>query len=54
VQFHPDSIHTTSGHDLLRNFLAQVAPVERSGRYASGPPCRGVPPVSRRPGGRPR
>lgn len=25
VQFHPESILTTSGHDLLRNFLAQVA-----------------------------
>jgi anthranilate synthase/aminodeoxychorismate synthase-like glutamine amidotransferase len=24
VQFHPESILTTSGHDLLRNFLAQV------------------------------
>ncbi|MGQ0616115.1 MAG: anthranilate synthase component II [Acidimicrobiia bacterium] len=25
VQFHPESILTASGHDLLRNFLAQVA-----------------------------
>ncbi|MBW8825078.1 MAG: aminodeoxychorismate/anthranilate synthase component II [Acidobacteria bacterium] len=25
VQFHPESILTGSGHDLLRNFLAQVA-----------------------------
>ena len=24
VQFHPESILTTGGHDLLRNFLAQV------------------------------
>jgi len=24
VQFHPESILTTSGHDLLRNFLAQT------------------------------
>jgi anthranilate synthase/aminodeoxychorismate synthase-like glutamine amidotransferase len=24
VQFHPESILTTSGHELLRNFLAQV------------------------------
>jgi anthranilate/para-aminobenzoate synthase component II len=24
VQFHPESILTTSGHDLLRNFLAAV------------------------------
>lgn len=28
VQFHPESILTTAGHDLLRNFLAQV-PVAR-------------------------
>jgi anthranilate synthase/aminodeoxychorismate synthase-like glutamine amidotransferase len=28
VQFHPESILTVSGHDLLRNFLAQIpAPV---------------------------
>jgi anthranilate synthase/aminodeoxychorismate synthase-like glutamine amidotransferase len=27
VQFHPESILTESGHDLLRNFLAQTAPV---------------------------
>ncbi|MDP1818518.1 MAG: aminodeoxychorismate/anthranilate synthase component II [Acidimicrobiales bacterium] len=27
VQFHPESILTAGGHDLLRNFLAQVAPV---------------------------
>ena len=25
VQFHPESIMTTVGHDLLRNFLAEVA-----------------------------
>src|SRR5688572_11552395 len=25
VQFHPESILTTAGHDLLRNFLAQAA-----------------------------
>jgi anthranilate synthase component II len=25
VQFHPESILTTAGHDLLRNFLAQTA-----------------------------
>jgi anthranilate synthase/aminodeoxychorismate synthase-like glutamine amidotransferase len=25
VQFHPESILTTAGHDLLRNFLAQIA-----------------------------
>jgi anthranilate synthase/aminodeoxychorismate synthase-like glutamine amidotransferase len=24
VQFHPESILTTAGHDLLRNFLAQI------------------------------
>jgi anthranilate synthase/aminodeoxychorismate synthase-like glutamine amidotransferase len=27
VQFHPESILTTAGHDLLRNFLAQTARV---------------------------
>jgi anthranilate synthase component II len=27
VQFHPESILTESGHDLLRNFLAASAPV---------------------------
>ena len=27
VQFHPESILTVGGHDLLRNFLAQAAPV---------------------------
>jgi len=26
VQFHPESILTAAGHDLLRNFLAQVGP----------------------------
>ena len=26
VQFHPESIMTAVGHDLLRNFLAQTAP----------------------------
>jgi anthranilate/para-aminobenzoate synthase component II len=25
VQFHPESILTASGHDLLRNFLAATA-----------------------------
>jgi len=28
VQFHPESILTESGHDLLRNFLARAAPVQ--------------------------
>jgi anthranilate/para-aminobenzoate synthase component II len=28
VQFHPESILTGAGHDLLRNFLAQI-PVAR-------------------------
>ena len=27
VQFHPESILTTSGHDLLRNFLQVAAAV---------------------------
>ena len=26
VQFHPESIMTTAGHDLLRNFLAMEQP----------------------------
>jgi anthranilate synthase/aminodeoxychorismate synthase-like glutamine amidotransferase len=28
VQFHPESILTESGHDLLRNFLARAAPAQ--------------------------
>jgi len=31
VQFHPESILTTGGHDLLRNFLAQTGAVVSSG-----------------------
>ncbi len=27
VQFHPESILTTAGHDLIRNFLARCVPV---------------------------
>jgi anthranilate synthase component 2 len=29
VQFHPESILTDAGHDLLLNFLAQAAAVTR-------------------------
>ena len=31
VQFHPESILTKVGHDLLRNFLAGAPPPERTG-----------------------
>ncbi len=31
VQFHPESIMTTTGHDLLRNFLAMEAKPQRVG-----------------------
>ena len=31
VQFHPESIMTVVGHDLLRNYLRQVAEFQRGG-----------------------
>ena len=40
VQFHPESILTVSGHDLLRNFLARSVrreSVQRAGRCACAP-----------------
>ena len=41
VQFHPESILTVGGHDLLRNFLAQ-APARRSSRLARRRRAAGV------------
>ena len=35
VQFHPESILTVGGHDLLRNFLAQVGAPRRRALVAS-------------------
>jgi anthranilate synthase/aminodeoxychorismate synthase-like glutamine amidotransferase len=35
VQFHPESILTTGGHDLLRNFLAQAGQQAPAGTVTS-------------------
>jgi hypothetical protein len=35
VQFHPESILTTGGHDLLRNFLAQAGHSSPAGAVTS-------------------
>ena len=45
VQFHPESILTVGGHDLLRNFLAQVEVACRASSDCSSvpPQCGGVP-----------
>jgi anthranilate synthase component 2 len=37
VQFHPESVASEHGHDLLRNFLAMADPAVRAGR--SAPPA---------------
>jgi anthranilate synthase component II len=38
VQFHPESIASEHGHDMLKNFL-DLSPVRANGATAAGPPA---------------